>query len=208
MNPLKRRSAIGGAALVAVASVATTGAVAHQRVTDDATHTIAVDLSSSVSHDRSSGIRERLSGLEEDPAPLSTTGSGTFRLKIDEDDQELTYELTYADLEGTVTQAHIHLGGTAQSGGISTFLCSNLGNGPSGTQACPAAPATVTGTLTAAAVVGPVPQGILAGEMAELIEAIEADTTYVNVHTSKYPLGEIRSQLDSHAHHDHDHDHD
>ena len=206
MNLLQRSSAIGGAALVAVASV--TGAIAHQRVTDDTTtRTIAVDLSSAASPDRSSKIRAELSGFEEDPAALSTTGTGSLRLEIDEDDQELTYELSYADLEGIVTQAHIHLGGVAQSGGISTFLCSNLGNGPAGTQACPAAPATITGTLTAANVIGPVPQGILAGEMAELIDAIEADTTYVNVHTTKYPTGEIRSQLGGHGHGDHD-DHD
>jgi len=27
------------------------------------------------------------------------------------------------------------------------FLCSNLGNGPAGTQACPAGTATITGTI-------------------------------------------------------------
>ena len=203
MNLLQRSSAIGGAALVAVASV--TGAIAHQRVTDDTTtRTIAVDLASAASPDRSSKIREELSGFEEDPAALSTTGTGSLRLEIDEDDQELTYELSYADLEGIVAAAHIHLGGVAQSGGVSAFLC---GNGPAGTQACPPAPATITGTLTAANVIGPASQGILPGEMAELIEAIEADTTYVNVHTAKYPTGEIRSQLGGHGHDDHD-DHD
>jgi hypothetical protein len=206
MNALQRRAAIAGSALVAVASVATAGAVAQQRTTDTA-RAIAVDLSPVASHDRSSKIREELSGFEEDPAALSTTGTGTLRLDVDEESLELTYELSYADLEGAVTQAHIHLGGTAQSGGISTFLCSNLGNGPAGTQACPPAPATITGTLTAANVIGPVPQGILAGEMAELIDAIEVDTTYVNVHTTKYPGGEIRSQLDGHGGSDgHGHD--
>jgi hypothetical protein len=202
MNALKRRSAVAGSALLAVASVATAGAVAHQRTSADTTRTIAVDLSPAARHDTSSKIREQLSGLQEDPLALSTTGTGTFRLWVDEEDQELTYELSYADLEGAVTQAHIHLGGTAQSGGISTFLCTNLGNGPAGTQACPAAPATVTGTIKAADVIGPTGQGIAAGEMAELIDAIEADTTYVNVHTTKYPGGEIRSQLDGHGWHD------
>ena len=210
MNTLQQRLAIAGAAVVAVASVATAGVVANQRGADDATRTVALDLSAAASHDRSSKIRERLSGYEEDPLALSTTGNGTFRLTVDEEDQELRYVLSYADLEGAVTQAHIHLGGVAQSGGISTFLCTNLGNGAAGTQACPPAPATITGTITAANVIGPVGQGINAGEMAELIEAIEADTTYVNVHTTKYPSGEIRSQLDGHGgsdrHGDHDHD--
>lgn len=208
MNPFQRRTTIGGAALAVVASAVTAGAITNQRMTDDAIRTIAVDLSSAATREGSSAIREELSGYEEDPAALSTTGTGSLRLKIDEDDQEITYELSYADLEGTVAQAHIHLGGVAQSGGISTFLCSNLGNGPAGTQACPAAPATITGTLTAAQVIGPVPQGILAGEMAELIDAIDADTTYVNVHSTKYPGGEIRSQLGDHGHDSGDGDHD
>ncbi|HEY0644655.1 MAG TPA: CHRD domain-containing protein [Nocardioides sp.] len=199
MTALQQRSAIVGASLLAVAAVAAAGAVAQRSDSSDTTRTIAVDLSSAARHDHSSRISEELSGLEEDPAALSTTGSGTFRLTVDEEDLELTYELSYADLEGAVTQAHIHLGGTAQSGGISTFLCSNLGNGPAGTQACPPAPATVKGTITAANVVGPTAQGIGPGEMAELIDAIEADTTYVNVHTTKYPGGEIRSQLDGHG---------
>lgn len=202
MNALKRRSAVAGSALLAVASVAAAGAVAHQRNSADTTRTIAVDLSPAARHDTSSRIRAHLSGLEEDPLALSTTGTGTFRLTVDEDELELTYELSYADLAGAVTQAHIHLGGVAQSGGVSTFLCSNLGNGPAGTQACPAAPATVTGTITAADVIGPTGQGIAAGEMAELIDAIQADTTYVNVHTTTYPGGEIRSQLDGHDGHD------
>ncbi|MFD1827627.1 MULTISPECIES: hypothetical protein [Mumia] len=39
------------------------------------------------------------------------------------------------------------------------FLCTNLGNGPAGTQTCPQE-GTVTGTIVAADVVGPASQGI------------------------------------------------
>jgi len=40
-------------------------------------------------------------------------------------------------------------------------LCTNLGNGPAGTPACPPAGGTVTGTLTAAtSVVGPAAQNV------------------------------------------------
>ena len=35
-------------------------------------------------------------------------------------------------LEGDVQQAHVHFGKRAVNGGISFFLCSNLGNGPAG----------------------------------------------------------------------------
>ena len=140
---------------------------------------------------------ESLSGYQEDPLTLSTTGNGTFRPSSRRAAPEISYRLSYAGLEGNVLQAHIHFGGAAQSGGISVFLCTNLGNGPVGTQLCPAAPATITGTIVAANVIGPAGQGITAGQLGELVQAIEAGVTYVNVHSSLYPGGEIRAQLDN-----------
>ena len=147
-------------------------------------------------------FRTQLSGYEETPLSLSTSGEGSFRLQIDDSKQEITYRLSYAELEGAVTQAHIHLGQQAQGGGIIVFLCTNLGNGPAGTQVCPPAPATVTGTLTVDSinVATSTPQGIVAGEFGELIDAIRAGVTYANVHSAKYGAGEIRGQLD-HDHH-------
>jgi hypothetical protein len=147
-------------------------------------------------------VAAKLSGYQEDPLALSTTGTGRFHATVDDRRQEIRYRLTYSALEGAVLQAHIHIGGRHQSGGISVFLCTNLGNGPVGTQLCPAAPATVTGTLRPADVIGPVGQGITAGQFDELVAAIESSTAYVNVHSSLYPGGEIRAQLD----HQHDHD--
>jgi CHRD domain len=143
---------------------------------------------------------EQLSGYQEDPLVLSTTGTGEFRARISSTGQEISYQLSYSELEGSVLQAHIHLGGRHQSGGISVFLCSNLGNGPAGTQACPAAPATIEGVIVPADVIGPVGQGITAGQFDELVRAIREGTTYANVHTSLYPGGEIRAQLGDHAH--------
>jgi hypothetical protein len=141
-------------------------------------------------------IREHLTGYQEDPLTLSTTGNGSFHARVHRSDREISYRLRYADLEGAVTQAHIHFGGRHQSGGIIVFLCSNLGNGPAGTPLCPPSPGAVTGTLDAGDVIGPAGQGIAAGEFAELVAAIRAGTTYANVHTDKYPAGEIRAQLD------------
>jgi len=136
-----------------------------------------------------------LSGYAETPLALSTTGNGEFHARIIDEDS-IEYELSYSSLEGNVTQSHIHVGSPAQTGGISVFLCSNLGNGPAGTQACPAAPATITGTIVPANVIGPTGQGITAGQFDELLQAIRAGSTYVNVHSSLYPGGEIRSQID------------
>jgi hypothetical protein len=141
-------------------------------------------------------LRATLSGYEEDPLVLSTAGNGTFNASINGNPEaSIEYELSYAALEGNVLQAHIHLGGRSQSGGISVFLCTNLGNGPAGTQLCPAAPATITGTIRPADVIGPAGQGITAGQFDELVAAIRAGVTYVNVHSSLYPGGEIRAQL-------------
>ncbi len=143
-------------------------------------------------------LRERLIGYEEVPA-VSTVASGEFRARISDDETALDYELSYADLEGAVTQAHIHFGQRGVNGGISVWLCGNPGPGvtpPAGTPACPPSPATVTGTLTAANVVGPAGQGIAAGEFAELVAAIRAGKTYANVHSTKFPGGEVRSQIE------------
>jgi CHRD domain len=141
-------------------------------------------------------IREQLTGYEETPLALSTPGEGKFTARIDRKDQKISYRLRYADLEAPVTQAHIHLGARAQTGGISAFLCTNLGNGPAGTQACPAQPATITGTIRPADVIGPSGQGIAAGEFGEFVDAIAAGATYVNVHTEKYGGGEVRAQIE------------
>jgi hypothetical protein len=149
-------------------------------------------------------IREELSGYQEDPLVRSTTGNGNFRARINERTGEISYRLRYAELEGNVTQAHIHFGGRHQSGDIVAWLCGNVANTPAGTQACPPAPATVSGTLTAADVLaGPNMQGIAAGEFGEFVDAIRAGVTYANVHSTLYPGGEIRAQL-----RDRDHDRD
>ena len=146
-------------------------------------------------------ITERLSGYHETLVAISTPGTGSIRLRVDPAAGTIMYTLRYANLETPVTQAHVHFGSPAQSGGISVFLCSNLGNGPVSTPACPTTnPGEVSGTLTAASVVGPAAQGIAAGEFTELLAAIRADSTYVNVHSEGRPGGEIRNQLTPHRH--------
>jgi CHRD domain len=75
------------------------------------------------------------------------------------------------------------------------FLCTNLGNGTPGTPLCPAGGGTVEGTFTAEDVIGPAGQGVDAGEFEEAIRAMRAGAAYVNVHTEKYPGGEIRGQI-------------
>ena len=150
-------------------------------------------------------IREFLTGYEEVPT-VSTTGSGEFRARISNDGSSIEWELSYGDLEGAIQQAHLHIGNVGVSGGITVFLCTNLGNGPAGTQPCPAPPATIEGTILAADVSPNIPataaartQGLNTGEIDELIAAIRNNSVYVNVHSTMWPGGEIRAQVNGNS---------
>jgi hypothetical protein len=139
---------------------------------------------------------ETLTGYPEvvGPGPISTVGTGTFDARLDGD--VITYTLTYRDLEGVlvtggvVTAGHIHFGQRSVGGSVIAFLC-----GGGGKPACPASPATVTGTITAADIVGPANQGIEPGSFAEAVRALQAGAVYANVHTTRWPAGEIRGQV-------------
>jgi len=172
-------------------------------------------------------IRELLTGFEEVPS-VSTQAGAEFHAQISRDESMITYQETYHDLEAPVTQSHIHFGQAGVNGSIEMWLCGNpdrlppTGQPPAGTQTCPDPPpggsVTITGTLTAANVTGqPLNglnggQGIQPGEFAEIIRAMKAGKTYVNIHSQKFPGGEVRSQIntghDGHDHQDGDNDGD
>jgi hypothetical protein len=133
-------------------------------------------------------VHATLTGFQEVP-PVSSTGQGTFSAQVTSD--RITYTLTYSGLEAAATVAHIHFGQPSVAGGVVAFLC-----GGGGTPVCPAS-GTVTGTIAAANIIGPAEQGIAPGELAEAIAAIRAGVAYVNVHSAKFPNGEIRGQLGS-----------
>ena len=67
-------------------------------------------------------------------------------------------------------------------------------------------PATITGVIEAADIIGPAGQGIAAGQFDEFLRAIRADSAYVNVHTSAVPgrrdPGEHRRSGGGHGHDD------
>ncbi len=153
-------------------------------------------------------LRTNLRGFQEVPS-ISTVARGSFRALVSEDGNSIDWALSYRDLEAAVQQAHIHFGQTGVNGGITVFLCTNLGNGPAGIQACPASPATITGTIAAAdvspnieATAGARAQGLDTGEFAELIRAIRSGDTYANVHSMTFPGGEMRGQILAHDGHD------
>jgi hypothetical protein len=139
-------------------------------------------------------FRAWLTGYDEAPSTLSSPAHGFLRAIVDEDEQTIQYWLTYDGFVNTVAQSHFHFGQHHSVGGISVFLCTNLGNGPVGTQACPQS-GQITGTIHPVDVIGPTGQGIAAGEFAELLAAIRSNAVYVNLHTNVFPGGEIRAQL-------------
>jgi hypothetical protein len=136
-------------------------------------------------------FKAQLTGPREVPV-CSTTGSGRAEVTIDNESQ-ISFEVTY-DLDGAVSVAHIHLGKRTEAGGVIVFFC-----GGGGKPACPPSPATVTGTIVPADVVGPVGQGIAPapapGQFDELLRALRSHLTYANVHSDICPSGEVRGQL-------------
>ena len=114
---------------------------------------------------------------------VSTGASGRFRGEISKDGSTIAYTLSYSGLEGTV-EANITQSVTAPT--------------------CPQA-GTVTGTLTAANLtIMAAGQGIneagstAADEFAEFVKAIRAGVSSANVHSTKFPSGEIRGQISAH----------
>jgi hypothetical protein len=175
-------------ALLSIALMADTGTMAAGPVDD------VVD-----NHHRRGRMRADLRSFNE-VNTLSTAGRGTFFATLSKDETEIHYRLDYRDLEGgNVTQAHIHLGARHTNGGVSVWLCGSETNpGPTGTPVCGdpgGSGAEAMGMVDASDVVGPSGQGIAPGEFAELVKAIKAGVTYVNVHTTGFGGGEIRGQI-------------
>jgi hypothetical protein len=135
-----------------------------------------------------------LKGVEEVPS-ISTSGSGRFVADLNPEDGSIAYELRYSGLESAVTQAHIHFSQPATNGAIIVFLCTNLGNGPDGTQSCPEGDGEISGVITADDVLGADDQGLDPGAFDQLLQAIFAGGTYANVHTTGHGSGEIRGQV-------------
>jgi hypothetical protein len=137
-----------------------------------------------------------LIGYNEVPS-LNSTGVGDLVLKVDNSGQ-ITFDLTFSGLSGNPAVAHVHVGQPGVSGGVSFFFCGG-GSKP----ACPASTSgEVTGTVIASDILGPTGQGFNAGDLDSVVNAMEAGFTYANIHTAKFPAGEIRGQLDQKHGHD------
>jgi hypothetical protein len=134
---------------------------------------------------RPENFRTHLSSDEEVPTNDSqATGQAIFQLRGD----ALYYKVIVANIEN-VTMAHIHVAPAGVNGPVVAWL---YPDGPP-PQLIPGRFNGILGegVITDADLVGP-----LAGmTLDDLVNAIRDGNTYVNVHTSQYPGGEIRGQI-------------
>lgn len=133
--------------------------------------------------------RARLLGVNQVP-PVATPATGTFRARLSPDEDEIQYELRYANLSTDALFAHIHFGHPTDNGGVMAFLC-----GGDDKAACPVRGGEITGTIRAEDIVAIPEQGVAAGDFATALRIIRAGLAYVNVHSEAFPDGEIRGQI-------------
>jgi hypothetical protein len=141
-----------------------------------------------------SGFQE-IGSLSGPTGAIFSPGQGQLSLNVDRGNRIINFKLTYSGLSAPVTQSHIHFGQRHVAGGIMVFFCSNASPPPPGVQPCPANGGTVTGTIAAANVLAIPTQNVLAGDFDALVAALNANTAYGNIHTQKFPAGEIRGQI-------------
>jgi len=136
-----------------------------------------------------------LTGASEVPAH-ATRAVGEVKFQLSPDGTQLDYRLISSNIQNVIA-SHIHLAPAGVNGPITVFLFGTVPPGGGRTDGVLA-----HGTITAANLIGP-----LAGHpLSDLIAAMQAETTYVNVHTNDgvaptntgpgdFPGGEIRGQL-------------
>jgi hypothetical protein len=108
---------------------------------------------------------------DETPAPkgdvTSARGAFTGTLTKSDSGNVLSWQLSFGSLTGDAIAAHIHIAARGVAGPVVVPLCSPCTNGATGT-------ANINATV---------------------LDAIENDRAYVNVHTKTNPAGEIRGQV-------------
>ena len=164
-------------------------------------------------HDDERRLRADLTGLEEVPV-VNTVATGKFRARISPDEQSIEYRLSYSGLQGTVSQAHIHIAQLSVNGSIVIWLCQTATNPspvPTTAHTCNPGSDDFTGTITADDVIagGTASQQLNAKDLTSVIALIRAGAAYANVHTLPNSTGgEIRGQIEVIDQDDNRHDDD
>ena len=159
---------------------------------------IAVLATAGVALAAVSNFRTHLSGDNEVPL-RATLAQGQAIFQLSEDGSELSYKLIASNIDN-IFQSHIHMAPEGVNGPIVAWLY------PSAPPAVPIPGrhdgVLAEGVITAANLVGP----LTGHPLSDLVEAMYAGNTYVNVHTNDFvdppntgpgdfPGGEIRGQI-------------
>ena len=116
-------------------------------------------------------FKAELTGNDETP-PGDTSASGNALFQLSSDGTKLTYWLNVKDLKG-FTMAHIHQGKAGGNGEPVAEL--SMGKG----------------TITSSDLKGP----LEGKQISDLVKMIKSGEAYVNVHTQKNQMGELRGQV-------------
>jgi hypothetical protein len=114
-----------------------------------------------------------LTGAAEVPGPGDADATGSASLALNPGQEEVCFELSWANVDGTVFAAHIHVGTTGVAGPVVIPLFTG---------------GAFAGTDSASACVS--------ADRDLLVEIIQnPQNYYVNVHSDVFPAGAIRGQL-------------
>jgi hypothetical protein len=128
-------------------------------------------------------FKAELSGSNIVP-PIKTMAKGEATFMVGKDGKSITYKLTVKNIEN-ITAAHIHEGKRGKNGPPVAMLFA----GPEKT-------GKFSGTLSEGTITqGKLMTSLKGKSLDSLIKMIRGGEAYVNVHTEKYPEGEIRGQI-------------
>ena len=178
------------AVLLAAAVAGAAGACSKASApTQPAAITVPVQIETGLQAGASDNHRTHLTGNGERPVPNDSKAQGQAIFQVSEDGSSIQYKLLVANIQN-VTQAHIHCcANTEGTAGIVVWLY-------------PSAPPLKLipgrsegvlgeGVITQSSLVG----GLAGQSLSVLLDRIARGLAYVNVHTSQFPPGEIRGQL-------------
>lgn len=135
----------------------------------------------------SKNFQAHLNGAAE-VSPINTNAQGEAIFRLSKDGNSIYYKLIVSNID-SVFMAHIHIAPAGSNGPIAVWLY-------------PSAPPAklidgrfdgvlAEGTITSSDLTGPLADG----SITDLLSDMQNGITYVNVHTSQNPGGEIRGQI-------------
>lgn len=132
-------------------------------------------------------LTANLNGGEETPASLNTGAVGTVEVSVDATNREVAVTLRVFNLPTPATAGHIHIGSKGTPGPtVLNFPPSLVGRTGDFTMVFRLG--DTAGVFNARAAIG-------IHTIDDAIQAIVGGNSYVNVHTTQFPGGEIRGQL-------------